>query len=130
MSNPVRMTYQFHNSFVPNFTALFLKATIGVAGAPTLVALQSMGIDSISRSAAGKYVITLNKKYQSLRMVKSCFIASGGAAAPDLAVDTDAVLSAGTLTVVTQSGGVNTDPAPGEVMLIEIDLKDSSVAAG
>lgn len=130
MSNPVRQTYQFHNSFVPNLTCLYLKATIGASGAPTINALQSMGIDSVSRVSAGKYLITLNKSYQSLRHAKSCFIASGGAAAPDLSVDTDAVRSAGTLTVLTQSGGVNTDPAQGEVMLIEIMLKDSSVAGG
>jgi hypothetical protein len=130
MSNPVRNTYQFHNSYVPNLTCLYLKATIGASGAPTINALQSMGIDSISRTSAGKYLITLNKKYESLRMAKAVFIASGGANAPDLAVDTDAVRSAGTLTVVTQAGGVNTDPASGEVMLIEIMLKDSSVATG
>ena len=130
MSNPVRLTNQFHNSFVPNLACLYLKAAIGASGAPTINALQSMGIDSISRVSAGKYLITLNKKYQGLRMVKSCFIASGGAAAPDLAVDTDAVRASGTLTVVTQAGGVSTDPAPGEIMLIEIMLKDSSVAAG
>lgn len=130
MSNPVRQTYQFHNSFVPNLTCLYVKAVIGALGAPTINAIQSMGVDSISRVSAGKYLITLNKKYDSLRQVKSCFIASGGAAAPDLSVDTDAVRSAGTLTVVTQAGGVSSDPAPGEVMLIEIMLKDSSVAAG
>lgn len=130
MSNPVRQSFQFHNSFVPNLTCLYLKATIGAAGAPTLVAAASVGVDSISRVSAGKFLVTLNKKYQALRMAKSCFIASGGAAAPDLSVDTDAVASAGTLTVLTQSGGVNTDPASGEVMLLEIMLKDSSVAIG
>ncbi len=130
MSNPVRMTYQFHNSFVPNLTCLYLKASIGALGAPTISALASQGIDSISRSSAGTYLITLNKKYQALRMVKSCFIASGGAAAPDLSVDTDSVASAGTLVVLTQAGGVSSDPASGEVMLLEIMLKDSSVAVG
>ena len=130
MSNPVRMTFQFHNSFVPNLTCLYLKATIGALGAPTLVAASSVGIDSISRTSAGNYLITLNKKYQSLRMAKSCFIASGGAAAPDLSVDTDSVRTAGTLIVVTQTGGVSTDPGNGETMLLEIMLKDSSVAIG
>ncbi len=130
MPNPVRQTFQFHNSFVPNLTCLYLKATIGAAGAPTIVAASSVGIDSISRSSAGTYLVTLNKKYQALRMAKSCFIAAGGAAAPDLAVGVDAVASAGTLTVITQSGGSNTDPAPGEIMLLEFMLKDSSVPIG
>lgn len=130
MPNPVRLTTQFQNTFVPNLTCLYLKAAIGASGAPTINALQSMGIDSVSRVSAGKYLVTLNKKYQSLRMVKSVFIGSGGAPAPDVSVDTDAVRSAGTLTVLTQAGGVNTDPASGSTMLLEIMLKDSSVAAG
>ena len=130
MSNPVRYTFQFHNSYVPNLTCLYLKAAIGASGAPTISAAASMGIDSISRVSAGKYLVTLNKKYQALRMLKGCFVASGGAAAPNVEVDTDAVSSAGTLTILTQSGGVNTDPAVGETMLLEIMLKDSSVAIG
>ncbi len=130
MSNPVRMTFQFHNSFVPNLTCLYLHATIGALGAPTLVAAKSVGIDSISRVSAGKYLITLNKKYQGLRMLNSVFEASGGAAAPDVSIDTNAVTTSGTLTVVTQSGGVSTDPANGEIMKLEIMLKDSSVAIG
>ena len=130
MANPVRYTFQFHNSYVPNLTCLYLKAAIGASGAPTINALQSMGIDSISRVDEGEYLVTLNKKYQSLRMLKGCFVAANGAAAPDVTVSVDAVSSAGTLTIVTQSGGVNTDPASGETMLLEIMLKDSSVAAG
>lgn len=130
MSNPVRYTYQFHNSFVPNLTALYLHAAIGVSGAPTINALKSMGIDSVSRVSAGKYLVTLNKKYQGLRMLNAVFEASGGAAAPDVTVDTNAVAASGTITILTQAGGVNTDPAPGEIMKLEIMLKDSSVAAG
>jgi len=130
MSNPVRQTFQFHNSFVPNLTCLYLKAAIGASGDPTIDAIHSMGIDSISRVSAGKYLITLNKKYNALRMAKSCFVAASGAAAPDLSVFADAVSSVGTLTVLTQAGGVSTDPASGEVMLLEIMLKDSSVVAG
>lgn len=130
MANPVRMTYQFHNSFVPNLTCLYLKAAIGAAGAPTLNAPQSMGIDSISRLSAGKYLIQLNKKYQSLRMVHGCFVAVAGAAAPNVEVSVDAVSASGQLTIVCQAGGVNTDPASGETMLLEIMLKDSSVVSG
>jgi hypothetical protein len=130
MSNPVRCTYQFHNSFVANLTALYAKVAIGANGAPTLNALASMGIDSISRVTAGKYLVTLNKKYQALRGIKGSFVASGGAAAPDVCVDTDSVASAGTMIVLTQAGGVSADPASGEIMMLEIMLKDSSVAAG
>jgi hypothetical protein len=130
MSNPVRSTYQFYNSFIPNMTALYGSVAIGAAGAPTLSAIHSMGIDSISRVSAGKYLVTLNKKYQRLVFASASFVATGGAAAPNLAVDTDSVASAGTLIVLTQAGGVSSDPAPGETMLLKIELKDSSVAAG
>ena len=129
MSNPIRYTFQFHNSYVPNLTCLYLRATIGASGAPTIVAAASVGIDSISRSSAGKYVVTFNKKYQALRMLNANFVASGGANAPDVSIDTDNS-STGSITIVCQSGGVNTDPASGEVMLLEVMLKDSSVAIG
>lgn len=130
MSNPLRLTYQFYNSFVPNLAALYAQVAIGASGAPTINAPASMGIDSISRVSAGKYLITLNKKYQALRFLGCSFVASGGAAAPDVSVDTDAVLSAGTITINCQAGGVNTDPASGETMMLMIHLKNSSVASG
>ncbi len=130
MPNPLRLTYQFYNSFVPNLAALYAEVAIGASGAPTINAMASMGIDSISRVSAGKYLVTLNKKYQALRFFGGNFVASGGAAAPDVSVDINAVASAGTLTINCQSGGVNTDPASGETMLLMIHLKNSSVAAG
>ena len=130
MPNPVRMTYQFYNSFVPNLAALYAEVAIGASGAPTLNAMASMGIDSIARADEGQYLVTLNKKYQALRFVGCSFVAPGGAAAPDVSVESQAVASAGTLIINTQSGGVNTDPASGETMMLMIHLKNSSVAAG
>lgn len=130
MPNPRRYTFQFYNSFIPELTAVYAQVSIGASGAPTLNALHSMGVDSISRVDEGEYLVTLNNKYNRLVYADAKFIASGGAAAPDFSVDTDAVQSAGTLTILTQSGGVNTDPASGETMMLMIHLKNSTVAAG
>jgi len=130
MPNPRRYTFQFFNSYIPEFTAIYAKVAIGVAGAPTLNALASMGVASISRAAEGQYLVTLNNKYNRLVYVSACFVAPGGATAPDISVETDSVLSAGTLVINTLSGGTNTDPANGETMLLQIHLKNSSVAAG
>lgn len=130
MPNPVRNTFQFYNSFVPNLSALYAEVDIGAVGAPTISALASMGIDSISRSGAGQYLVTLNKKYQRLCMLSGNFVAAGGAASPNVSVESEAVASAGTLIINCQNGGMNTDPASGETMLLMIHLKNSSVAVG
>lgn len=130
MPNPRRYTFQFFNSFIPEFTAIFAEVAIGADGAPTLSALHSIGVASISRVDVGQYLITLNNKYNRLVDAGASFVAPGGAAAPDVSVEDDAVLSAGTLTINCQAGGVNTDPADGETMLVHVYLKNSTVAAG
>lgn len=130
MPNARRYTFQFHNSFVPNLTAIYAEVAIGANGAPTLNALHSMGVADIDRVDTGEYLVTLNNRYPRLVHAKSCFVAEDGAAAPDLSVGDNNVASAGTLVILTQAGGVNIDPADGETMLLEIMLKDSTVAAG
>lgn len=130
MSNPSRYGFQFRSSGCPAVWDLFAKVTIGTAGAPTLVAAKSIGVTSISRVSAGKYLVTLNNKYPRMLQVFTTFIATDGAAAPNVAVSIDSIASAGTLTIVTQAGGVNTDPAPGEIMHLNIVVKNSSIAVG
>ena len=129
MSNPSRYGFQFRSSGCPALWDLFGKITFGANGAPTLTELNSIGITSISRSSAGKYVIVLNNGYSALKGVYGTFVASGGAAAPDVVVDTDDVTNA-SITILTQAGGVNTDPANGEILLLDIVVKNSSVTAG
>lgn len=119
---------QFHFSPIPMLTSIFAKVTIGAAGAPTLVTTGGLSkcVASISRVSAGKYTVTLNDTYKYFVGLRGSFVASGGPAAPDVNVDSESVASAKTVTVLTQAGGVNTDPANGEVMYLEILLKNST----
>jgi hypothetical protein len=130
MANANRYGFQFRTSPTPAVWDLFAKVTIGANGAPTLVAAKSLGFTSISRVSAGKYLITFQSKYPRLLMVLGTFIASGGAAAPNVVVDTDAIASAGTITILTQAGGVNTDPASGEILHLDVVVKNSTIAVG
>lgn len=53
---------------------------------------------------------------------------SSAPAAPAMWIKADAVASAGTIRIVTNDAGTATDPASGEVLLLEIVLNDSSLA--
>lgn len=123
-----QLMYQFRYCPVPMVTELFAKVTIGAAGAPTLVPTSSLGVVSISRSSAGVYVVTLNQKYNRLMMADARFIASAGPASPIFNVKVDNVAASGALTLLFQSAiGTAADPASGEIMLLQIVVKNSTV---
>lgn len=129
MANPVYLTNQFYYSHAQP-ESLFAKVSIGASGAPTLVKNTGMGISSITRSSAGKYVITLSHAYYALLGVRSTINSGTSApAAPSVYVSADAVTSktAPAVTVVYNAAGTPTDPASGEVLMIEIALQKSSV---
>lgn len=128
MPNPYG--FQFRSSPCPAVWDLFGKVTIGAAGAPTLVAINSLGIASVSRVSAGLYSIVLGQKYQRLLMVNAVFVA-GGANAPIFSIALDNVASTGILRVQFRNdAGAATDPGNGEVLLLDIIVKNSSVVAG
>lgn len=106
---------------------LYGKVTIGASGAPTLV--QSLGFASVVRNSAGNYTVTLQDKYVALMSVKVSYIA---AVAEDLSfqVSAEAVKTAKTIGLLTLTGGVATDPASGDILLIEVVLKNSSTLEG
>lgn len=127
---------QFNLTIEPVQVSLFLRATIGAAGAPTLVTSKSKGIKSIAQTATGTYTITFGNSsaiqdYVKLFMVHSVFdtTAVGSAVAPVApiaAVITDAV-TAGTVQVkFFDYAGVVGNPASGEVMMLRIDLGNST----
>ena len=113
---------------------LFAKITIGGTGAPTLT--RGKGIASISRTSTGLYVLTLQDTYQRTLAFQGAFVLGSGVPAAPLPpfVVTDAVATAGapkiTFTTTAASGGSGaaaaTDPASGEVLLLEITLSNST----
>jgi len=120
---------QFRLSLEPQIVDLFLHATFGAAGAVTLDASQSRGISSIVHDGAGTYTITLQDVYNRLMMVNKLAIGGSAPAAPDMRLYTDAVSSnvSPSIAVVFSVGGVDTNPASGEEIRIQISVKNSSV---
>jgi hypothetical protein len=111
---------------------LYLKATIGVSGAATLVAADSLGIKAIVLNTAGDYTVTFGtpsgdtEKYNKLLWMDGKFLDPAG---EDIRVqiDTDTVSSAGTLTFYTVTAATPTNPTNGATLLMVFDVKNSSV---
>lgn len=132
-----RLFTQFRWSMEKNPATIWANVAIGATGAPTLSAVNSKGVRSITRTSAGLYVITLGVSganantdiYNGLFMVSHKFIvASGTPAAPLMYVVSQAVATAGTVTVqfTAVNGTSATDPASGETLLLEFALKTST----
>tara|TARA_R100000458_G_C8223273_1_gene207000 strand:+ start:33 stop:458 length:426 start_codon:yes stop_codon:yes gene_type:complete len=116
---------------------LFLTATIGAGGDPTLVENKSVGIKSISDTDPGEYDITLGTvggdtdKYPAL-LFASCEILDGthigtnGGMATQIEVDdiTNGIIK---LFCIDKSGAV-ADPRNGSTLKIMIVVKNSNVA--
>jgi hypothetical protein len=103
---------------------LFAKVTIGSSGAPTLTT--GYGFASISRTSTGLYVLTLQDKYASLKAVNIIHMSTS---AEDLnpQVKSEDVVGAKTITFFTLAGGSVADPASGDVLLISVALKNTTV---
>jgi len=132
MATNMNFRSQFIYSNAGQLVKLLVKVSIGAAGAPTVVSGTGMGISSITRSSAGKYVVALSNPYNSLLGMQ--LISKSGASAPaspivSLAADAVSTQAAPTLTFQCYNlSGVATDPASGEVLYIEIDLNRSSLS--
>lgn len=129
MANPVFRTNQFFYSHAQP-EALFAKVTIGASGAPTLVKGTGMGISSITRVSAGRYTIAFSHAYAALLGLTRTTVSASAPTAPATYVVADNTTSktAPGITIITNVTGTATDPASGEVMLIEVLLQKSSVA--
>jgi len=115
-------------------THIFAEVTIGGTGAPTLVAADSAGVKSITRTAAGDYTLTLGTVggaddiYSKFLFFDGIFIVDGDTE-QDLIYQIDAeTISAGGATIQfeTITGATPTDPASGSVMKLHIIVKNSS----
>lgn len=129
MANPSYRTNQFHYSHAQP-ESLYATVTIGASGAPTVSSLTGMGIVSITRVSAGKYTIALSHAYNNLLGVRASIKSGSSApAAPSLYISADAssTRSAPSVTVVFNAAGTATDPASGEIILLEVVLQKSAV---
>lgn len=106
---------------------LHAKVSIGATGAPTLDSDLSVGVASISRDSAGVYILTLDDKYNNLLHFNVMMLE---ATAEDLTfqVESEAVATAKTIQFQCKAAAVETDPSNGSVLLIRIELKNTSVS--
>jgi hypothetical protein len=139
----IQFAYQLERGVVK----LYVKATIGATGAPTLVTTStasgnpSKGILSIARTAAGKYKIIFGKtdasgtsydRYQRILNVTGTVVNStvgvvnGIQTLDDQSAATTPYVEIATLGITT-SAVAAVDPNSGDVLLLEITLKNSQV---
>ena len=106
---------------------LFAKVAIGATGAATLDVNNSMGVNSFDRDTAGVYDIVLDDKYNALLHVSVIMVE---ATAEDLTfqVESEDVDGAKTIKLQCKAAAVETDPSSGSVLLVKIEVKNSSVA--
>jgi hypothetical protein len=122
-----RRTYQFQGSNIAGIVRINAKVTFGASGAPTLASTNNSFISSITRNSAGDYTIALADAYNGLLGVRHVFNSGSSApASPALWVKTDAVTTK-SLRIVFNLAGTATDPASGEIVLLEIVLKNTSI---
>lgn len=129
-----RIYTQFRYSLEKAVVDLFGKVTFGAAGSPTLSAVSSKGILSITRTGAGTYDIVLGTGlnrdvYNALLNMTCVFENATPPASPLMFVVSESVATptTGKITVkFTNVAQVVTDPGNGEVILFNIALKNST----
>ncbi len=104
---------------------IYARINIGAVGAPTLVAVQSQGCTSVSRTSAGLYVLTLSDKYT--RLMHARFdVTTPTAEDVHSNLVSETVASTKTVTFRICTGAIATDPASGDSILVRLELKNSS----
>lgn len=126
---------QFRFSLEKMVVDLFGSVTFGASGAPTLSAINSKGIKSITRVSAGLYDIVLGvgsaqDVYPALLVVDHKFLNATAPAAPLMYIVSESVATPTTGKVRIQftavDGTTATDPASGEVVKLHLALKNST----
>ena len=117
---------------------LFLEATIGSSGAATLVENKSVGIKSISRTAAGEYDITLGvpsgdaDKYPALLFAQAVLLdgtAIGVNGGIQFQIEAETVSSDGVIKLFAiRDTGAVAEIRDGDVLKIMIVVKNSNLA--
>lgn len=136
-----RWCNQFALTFEKRIVKVFARVTIGGTGAPTLDAVNSKGIVSVTRSSAGIYVFVFGTRaglldtYVGTACVHAIFNTAGNAGALPAApicfiksssISTPAVASMTLEFTNNAASPAATDPASGEVMHVEFTFRDST----
>lgn len=120
--------FQFRYSYQRDMNDIFARVSFGASGAPTLQA--GKGVVSIARVSAGRYHIVLKDTFRTLNMVKHVFINASAPASPSMfvIVNNTQAASAPSIDIVFNSAGTATDPASGELVMLQLVLCSASDA--
>jgi len=139
-----RQFQQYSYQLEKGVVTLYARVNIGATGAPTLVTTStsgnpSNGIATITRSSAGKYVITFGAvgstqtnldTYQRLLWAQANVIASTISTVVSTQISVESVSSASAPSITIQclaAAGTAVDPNNGDVLLVKIALKNATV---
>jgi len=131
-----RFFNQFKKTMEKEVVSLYAHVTFGATGAPTLDAVNSKGIVSITRLSAGKYRVVFGTTAQSKDSYYKFFsaypvflVASGVPAAPEMFITNlqhNVVANCYIDIQFLNQSSVATDPASGEQVYLRFDLGNSS----
>ncbi len=125
-----RSFFQFQKSLQRELVNLKLKMTIGSSGAVASIQ-ESKGIVSVTKeTGAGNYTILLKDSYNRLMGMSMVSISGSSAAtAPEMNIVSEQVSSSTVPKIVIQlrsDAGAATNPASGEVIMVDICLCNAS----
>lgn len=121
---------QFRFALENKMTDIYMRATIGATGAPTLVTAKSKGVASIARTGVGAYTITLQDSYVDLfSVIPTITFASGSpVSGAMMVVRAQDVVSAKTIQIALLDGSfAAAELASGAVLGLKFELKNSGV---
>lgn len=133
-----RWNVQFPLTFEKKVVSIYAKVAFGSTGAPTISAVNSKGVVSVTRNSAGTYTFVFGTqvgmldtyvKFLNARVIFDTSATVAAPAAPGMYVATNSVPTYGTSSikiVTTSSGSVATDPASGEIGYFKFELGDST----
>lgn len=129
---------QYQLTLEKKVCSLYAKVAFGATGAPTLSAVNSKGVLSVTRNGAGDFTFVfgttsngakLLDTYNKILRISHTYNSGASApAAPALYIKTDSVATVGTASVrvVLNAAGTATDPANGEIGYFEFIFGDST----
>jgi len=139
-----RFFFQLDQSLEKNVVTLFAVVKFGAAGAPTLQkwdpaarsysaasATGFKGVKTITRTGTGVFDVVLQDSYNRFLSLNYTFENASASAAPFVVVQTPDTNLASTTTpkcslTFLNTSSVATDPASGEIVILEIVLSNST----
>jgi hypothetical protein len=129
-----RYTNQFRAQLEKRVSSIFAHVSFGAAGAPTLDVPNSKGVVSITRDSAGVYTIVFGTQarmldtYVKLLSVSKAMLVASSADDRQMSVLSNDVSDSAlcSIQVAFHVAGVDTDPANGSEVFVEIVMGDST----